>query len=369
MRLPLSRTRLQGRGAFTLIELLVVIAIIAILIGLLLPAVQKVREAAARAQSQNNLKQIGLALHGGHDAMGAFPPISASWWASTAIGGGCGANCYSYTGPYAALAPTTGNPIYYDFTFYHALLPYLEQNNIYKASGSVPNTYSSVTGPTDIVMGQKLKVLRAPADPTQADTLLSPSWGWVNGGAPVAVAQTSYAPNWNVFAQFTSTMSQGGTNQTPAFWAIWANAGAGATKIAGVTDGLSNTMFVSEKYAVCGNGSTTPPTAVQAPNAGGGQPSSNSWGYVNDWQGTPAFGAIATASPTNWANNLGPWEVPQNKPAPKDAVYWRTQAISSGGCLTLIGDGSVRSINTNISQQTYSAAMTRNGGETLGSDW
>src|SRR5439155_6646231 len=112
-------TTLRPRSAFTLIELLVVIAIIAILIGLLVPAVQKVREAAARAQCKNNLKQVGLALHAYHGDFNVFPPGFVSTVTDP--------NWKMPPGNCNAFPPEAGP----GWSFFALILPYLEQGNLY----------------------------------------------------------------------------------------------------------------------------------------------------------------------------------------------------------------------------------------------
>jgi len=183
----------RNHGGFTLIELLVVIAIIAILIGLLLPAVQKVREAAARTQDANNLKQLCLALHNCNDTYGRLPPAY---------------NFFPVADPAnlnAAPAPLG--------TLQYFLLPFLEQDNL----------YNSVMTSSDMAMNSPLKVYMSPADPTMPANGLVTMMGGTYGGC-------SYSSNYLVFGN-----TPGGSARIPDTF----------------VDGTSNTIVFMERYTAC----------------------------------------------------------------------------------------------------------------------
>jgi len=332
--------RLKARDGFTLIELLVVIAIIAVLIGLLLPAVQKVREAAARMQSQNNPKQVGLAMHNFHSANRRMPPMF---------------------GAVAPNSPDLGG----GSVFYH-LLPFLEQNSVY-AMG------------VDAARSQPIKVFRAPLDNSypQNGTYQLPASGQ-QGGTFFPVLK----PNWA-----SATNTTWGVTSYSANWQVFGDTAADFSK---VTDGLSNTFVFGEKYATMTGGPFgacamlwgygVDPRSIgndfNPPLVGNEYPSAAQWSngmvasslYNSPYHPRNGFVNRGGAVPGVWPFDR-PWNCrcmrrPEWAPPIENVHPQKSQSFISAGINICMGDGSVRFVSSDASDETWVSLETPDYGET-----
>jgi prepilin-type N-terminal cleavage/methylation domain-containing protein/prepilin-type processing-associated H-X9-DG protein len=312
------------RGAFTLIELLVVIAIIAILIGLLLPAVQKVREAAARMKCSNNLKQIGLAVHNYHDTNGKLP------------------NAYD---------ARTG------LSWHVLILPYIEQDNLYKQFDLTNSSFvHTIVGRNNPHGLRKLAAYLCPSCPLTEQAFGAPNN--TNGPSDLIPANTGQPA---AIPHYYGVNGPRGTNPAtatayPVGTALHEGVPVATTgifqrdgdhRLTGITDGTSNTLMIAEMSWVSPRFGTRYRTWVR-----GGEE------YAGVVAGRPSF-VVSCRNVTNAINSI----FSANLIVPYNDVPFGS--MHPGGMNAGFGDGSVRFLSQNLDMATYRALASRDGGEVI----
>jgi prepilin-type N-terminal cleavage/methylation domain-containing protein len=334
---PLLRER--TRKGFTLIELLVVIAIIAVLIGLLVPAVQKVREAANRMSCTNNLKQLGIAIHSYHDTRGAFPPGGASDNAPYGTGGGWGSSWKVF------------------------ILPFIEQESIYKAwqftanSGYTNGTNMSTATP--LVHNRTIKTYRCPSS-SMPDFYASSN---NNGALQMLTSYTGIGGS----STDTGVVNNGSYGIISAGGALFANS---SIRFSDITDGTSNCMIVGEqsKHLTSSTNQPVPGsyTAITSQGPHGwtmGVNNSSVGTAFNEWHfncttirfqinQTGVDGGSASGSGSNGTSHNTGMNIPLS-------------SSHSGGCNIVLGDASVRFIRDSTPLLTLQYLASRADGNVL----
>lgn len=325
-------TKTPQKNAFTLVELLVVIAIVALLVGLLLPAVQAARESARRMQCQNNLKQVGLALQNFASAHSERLP----WLADTTRDTPTGAHIQS---------------------LFFALLPYVEQSNLYaQFDKSVPQSYYRNSATLPGLGATRLIVFQCPSDASDAGVETYVGNNFLNPAPP---------PPFE--AAFTHRYS--GSNYAANGLVFRTN----RAKLSSITDGTSNTIFTVERYRVCGN-------------------TQNLWAYGGNANWNPSFAFLPL--PGGSATGMFAPDVPLIKNSAGQILGKVGLASNTTGTVTvsqpfqtsppkancdpripqtphttmqiLMGDGSVQAFDASIDQTVYWQTCTPAGGEVSG---